>query len=754
VLSRIDLHPYQQRAAAFAFDHPACALWLGLGLGKTISTLTAVADLIDACASERVLIIAPLRVANSVWKQEASNWAHTSHLRVSVCTGSEKARTAALNQDADLYIINRENVVWLVKHYGKRWPFDTVVIDEASSFKSSKAKRWRALKRVRPLMRRVIELTGTMSPNGLIDLWAQVYLLDQGKRLGRTKTGFLDRWFESDYMGYNWTPREQADEEIHAAVSDIVLCMEAKDYLDLPQRMESSVVVTMTQKHQREYEQLEREFLLQLEGSEVEAFSAGALAGKLLQFCIAKGTRVVTDRGAIPIEDVRPTDKVWDGDKWVSCSGSVYNGYKKVVSCYGIAMTPGHKVLTRKGWRMAAEVIDGKPSERLDREYLRNPDRVTACWIEKQKSGLVMSMPMRQPSGAPESKPSIIASGKGNEVVRVSYGNLEKNPRHEPVSPVYDLAEYDQSVLQSKGQRLSELRRKGHNGLPKLARIVRKLLGGYARRVFRESNDRQGEQCVELFKRKLPMGYCKTARPKHKKVHSHMDTGRPNEFERSGGTFWNKSCDSPRADFPLQNGKRKVVQEAGVYDLINCGPNNRFTVVDDFDQPVIVHNCNGAIYTDESGAWSEIHNTKLDALAELIEDNPGEPLLVAYNFRTDLARIRERFPHAETINAPDAIDRWNRGEIPLLLAHPASAGHGLNLQHGGCVIVWFGLNWSLELYQQFNGRLDRQGQTRPVRIIHIVTEGTIDERVLGAVRGKAQTQQDLIEAVKMGAAIE
>ena len=447
MLSRTDLHPYQQRASAFAFDHPACALWLGLGLGKTISTLTALADLIDACAAARVLVIAPLRVANSVWRQEASNWEHTSHLRVSVCTGGEKARTEALRRDADLYVINRENVVWLVKHYGKRWPFDTVVIDEASSFKSSKAKRWRALKRVRPLVRRVIELTGTMSPNGLIDLWAQVYLLDQGERLGRTKTGFLDRWFESDYMGYNWSPREQADQEIHAAVSDIVLCMEAKDYLDLPQRMDSSVTVTMSQKHQREYERLERKFLLQLEDSEVEAFSAGALAGKLLQYA------------------------------------------------------------------------------------------------------------------------------------------------------------------------------------------------------------------------------------------------------------------------------------------------------------------NGAIYTDDAGAWSEIHTAKLDALGELIEDNPGEPLLVAYNFRTDLARIRERFPHAETLDAPDAIERWNRGEIPLLLAHPASAGHGLNLQHGGCVIVWFGLNWSLELYQQFNGRLDRQGQTRPVRIIHIITEGTIDERVLAAVHGKAKTQQDLIDAVKTGATI-
>ena len=442
MLSRTDLHAYQQRAAVFAYKTPYCALWLGLGLGKTISTLTAIADLLDSASVEKVLVVAPLRVANSVWAQEASNWSHASHLRVSVCTGTEKQRLAALNADADVYVINRENLVWLVKLYGNRWPFDMVALDEASGFKSSKAKRWRALKRVRPFIRRMVQLTGTMSPNGLIDLWAQVYLLDQGQRLGRTKTAFLDRWFESDYMGFKWTPRDGAEAEIHAAVSDIVLCMEAADYLDLPQRMDSRSVVAMTVGHQREYAGLERDFLLQLEGAEVEAFSAGALANKLLQYA------------------------------------------------------------------------------------------------------------------------------------------------------------------------------------------------------------------------------------------------------------------------------------------------------------------NGAIYTDDAGTWSEIHKGKLDALAEIVEDNPGEPLLIAYNYRTDLARIQARFPDAETLDAPDAIDRWNRGEIQMLVAHPASAGHGLNLQHGGSVIVWFGLNWSLELYQQFNGRLDRQGQTKPVRVMHIVTEGTIDERVLDAIDGKAKTQQDLIDAVK------
>lgn len=437
-----DLHSYQRRAAQFVLDTPYCALWLGLGLGKTISTLTALAELIDGFETHKALVIAPLRVANTVWAKEAANWDHTCHLRVSVCTGSQAKRHSALQDDADIYVINRENVPWLVKHFGKRWPFDCVVIDEASSFKNSKSQRFRALKRVRPYIDRLIELTGTMAPNGLIDLWAQAYLMDQGARLGRTKTGYLQRWFESDYMGYTWTPRPNADAEIHAALSDVVLTMTAEDYLDMPERIDVSVPVALPPKLQREYESLERDFLIEIDAEGVTAVNAGALANKLLQFC------------------------------------------------------------------------------------------------------------------------------------------------------------------------------------------------------------------------------------------------------------------------------------------------------------------NGAVYRDD-GSAVELHTGKLDALAEIVEDNAGEPILVAYNYKTDLARLRERFPQAVVLDKEGAaVTDWNAGRIPILLAHPASAGHGLNLQAGGNVIVWFGLNWSLELYQQFNGRLHRQGQNNAVRVIHLVAEGCIDEKVMQAIANKADTQHQLIQALK------
>lgn len=444
MLSRDDLHDYQNRAVEFIKSEKRCGLFLDMGLGKTTTSLTAASDMLDMMAVTRVLVIAPLRVANSVWAQEARNWEHLKHLRVSVCTGTEKKRMTALHKDADIYTINRENVPWLVKHYGKKWPFDAVIVDESSSFKSPSSQRFKALKRVLPETNYMVILTGTPSPNGLLDLWSQMYLVDFGQRLGKTFTGYKQRFFESDFMGYKFTPREGAPDNIHRILSDKVLSMSAADYLEVPDRVDITTVVELPPKVQRQYDEFERTLLAELEdGGEVEAISAAALANKLLQ--------------------------------------------------------------------------------------------------------------------------------------------------------------------------------------------------------------------------------------------------------------WS----------------------------------------------------NGATYTDDKGNWSELHSAKLDALEEVIETNPDENFLVAYNYKTDLERIKKRFPDAVVLDKEQStIDAWNAGQIKMLLAHPASAAHGLNLQHGGSVIVWFGLNWSLELTQQFNGRLHRQGQQKPVRIIHLVAKGCMDERVMTAIKEKGLTQEALLSALK------
>jgi SNF2 family DNA or RNA helicase len=443
MLCRDDLHAYQERAVKFIIERQRCQLWLDLGLGKTTTTLTAITDLLDGLAVLKVLVVAPLRVANSVWKQEAANWQHTNHLRVNVVTGSEKQRISALNSTADVYVINRENIKWLVDYYGKFWPFDYVVIDESSSFKSASSQRFKALKKVLPETTHITLLTGTPSPNGLMDLWAQCYLVDYGAALGKTMTSYKQRFFESDYMGYKFTPRDGSADKIKTLLQPFTLSMSAADYLDMPDRIDSAIKVQLPVKVKAQYDDFERDLVTEIDGQELDAQSAAVLANKLLQWC------------------------------------------------------------------------------------------------------------------------------------------------------------------------------------------------------------------------------------------------------------------------------------------------------------------NGATYTDEHKNWSELHAEKLDALADLIEDNPDENLLIAYNYKTDLMRLQKRFPAAVVLDKnPDTITRWNNGEIKMLLAHPASAGHGLNLQKGGSVIVWFGLTWSLELYQQFNGRLHRQGQQKPVRVIHIVAEGCIDERVLSVIGDKAATQDDLLKAVK------
>ena len=436
-------YDYQTFATNFVLEHPACGLILDMGLGKSVITLTALWSLLlDSFDVGKVLVVAPKRVAENTWPTELKKWEHLDGLTWSLVLGSEKDRRAALQRRAKIYIINRENVTWLDDNY--RWDFDTLVIDELSSFKSSKAQRFRALKRVRPHISRVIGLTGTPQPNGLLDLWPQMYLLDMGQRLGRFVGGYRERFFLPDKRNreviYSYKPKEGAEEKIYELISDICISMKAADYLDMPELVASRVEVQMNAKEQKLYEGFERDMVLHLKDGDLDAVNAAALSGKLVQMA----------------------------------NGAVY----------------------------------------------------------------------------------------------------------------------------------------GEN----------------------------------------------------RKVH-------------------------------------------------------------------------------------HIHDRKLDALEDIIEAANGKPLLVAYWYKHDLERIRQRF-EVRTIDTPKDIADWNEGKIPVALIHPASAGHGLNLQDGGSTIVWFGLTWSLELYQQLNARLWRQGQKHTVVIQHIVAAGTHDEDIMNALEKKDMSQTALIAAVK------
>ena len=284
--------PYQQFCEDKILELPNLGLFLGMGMGKTVITLTALYKLkYHRFAARKALVIAPKKVAEDTWASEQGKWDHLRHLRVSLVLGTEKQRIAALEAPADVYVMGRENTPWLVKYYGHGWPFDVVVLDESSSFKNHQAKRFKALRSVRPRIARMIELTGTPSPRSLMDLWAQVYLLDGGQRLGRTISVYREMFFEPDKRSrttiFSYKPREGAAETIYKAISDICISLRAEDYLDLPDCLYQDIPVVLDAKAQRDYDRLERDTLLELadEDALITAGTAGALTNKLLQLC-------------------------------------------------------------------------------------------------------------------------------------------------------------------------------------------------------------------------------------------------------------------------------------------------------------------------------------------------------------------------------------------------------------------------------------------------------------------------------------
>lgn len=442
---RYEAHDYQKYATDFILTHPIAAVFLEMGLGKSVITLTALFDLIlDQFLVRKVLVIAPLRVARDTWPTEIRKWDHLSGLTFSVAVGSETERKTALMQTADIYIINRENVDWLITKSGIPFDFDMVVIDELSSFKSWQAKRFKSLLKARPKIKRIVGLTGTPSSNGLMDLWAEFRILDLGQRLGRYISHYRNAYFVPDKRNaeviFSYKPLPGAEQQIYDRISDITISMKSCDYLKLPECVINEVPVVMDDKEMAIYDRFREDMVAKLKDTEIDAANAAVLSGKLLQMA------------------------------------------------------------------------------------------------------------------------------------------------------------------------------------------------------------------------------------------------------------------------------------------------------------------NGAVYDEEKNSHL-IHDRKLDALEDLIEGANGKPVLIAYWYQHDADRIKARFPVREIKTSKD-IEDWNAGKISAAIIHPASAGHGLNLQSGGSTLIWFGLTWSLELYQQTNARLHRQGQTDTVVIHHIIAKGTIDEQVMTALRKKEKTQDALIDAVR------
>jgi len=772
LLTRADLRPQQRFIADQIRDRDAVLIVSAMGSGKTGATLTALRDLFDTLEASRVLVIAPLRVATDTWPDDIERWAHTRCLSYAVCVGTEAQRKYALQKKADITIINRENLVWLARQIGTatNWPWDTVIVDESSMFKAGKKRtaktkvkgkdgvvrtrpggkmtRFGVLAAARKKIDRIVLLTGT--PGELEDLWGQIYLLDQGKRLGDNRDAFIGRWFEKNEYTRAITPRSNAHDEIMRAIGDIMVSLPPLDLV--PDPVFVPVRVQLSDKTMVEYKRFQRTLVSELH--DVEAVNAGVLTNKLLQFCIAEYTPVLTSRGWVSIQDVTPSDKVWDGLEWVNCQGSIFKGEREIVECWGVNMTPDHKVLTSEGWRTAEYIIYGGSGEKSYRPEVRLPDGYRSGrqhGYEVAKSAVAVSLRVR--GGSSSSKPkSPQQQSSAAKILRLSawkssLGGTFRRTHDDRTASLAYLDADEAALSQSTAQGLRELRGTRHRHAGSLVRFVQRILGGNEDRLRRSFDDRAERRESAVQQAELPLGDLGRAVGEQARYDICRQPMGADYAKGGVGSQWNSLRNSIQADGARALRERNVrSRRLPVYDLINCGPRSRFVVMAADGSPVIVHNCNGAMYR-EDGTVAAVHDEKLKALDDLIEQANGEPVLVFYGFKFDLEQIRKRHPNAVVLNESDsAVKDWNEGNIKILLAHPASCAHGLNMQYGGHICIWFGLTWSLELYLQANARLPRPGQKHVVAIYQIIAEGTVDERVLSALGQKEATQNGIIEA--------
>lgn len=747
MLTRNDLHDYQNRAIEFIKEKKKVALFLEMGLGKTASSLTTILDIHDSLDTTKTLVVAPLRVANTTWHTEAKRWEHTKNMTFSICTGNEKNRIAQLYKTADVYVINRENIPWLIEHYKKKWPFDSVIIDESSSFKSSSTGRFKALRKVLHLIDYMVLLTGTPSPNGLLDLWSQIYLLDSGERLGRSMTAYKQRFFESDYRGFKWNLRGGAKEKIYDLISDITLSMKAADYIELPDRMDQTVSIEMPAKYKKEYESLEKDFFIELdEGSEIEVESTAILANKLLQFC---NGALFTDTSG----------------NWVEIHNAKLDALNDIIED-----NPGENILVAYNYRTDLErlksrfkhaVVMDKKGEAVDR------------WNNGEIPLLLAHPACLHP------RTEVLTEFRG--WVRII--NVRKDER------VFDGVEFVKHkgcsfsgikpVIEVEGITLTPNHKLLVCGVWLEAKDVRSDPSFRGKAVYTyEGDDPYLGKMLPLSKGKRNNETeLRPSKPTAAETLRGMSRGgfSPDDkypFLGNLATCGQPSDQSIRSRLPSIRGcwSRCFGRMVGFQKLFrghvrhlprpsnNRSDQQRFRVLK--RKLSVGYEC--------CAAGEQIKQSTVNIYGEA--DAPRRVLSSGERFAgCDNAEIKQRddarasVRRLSCVEVPkesqasevyDLVDCGPRNRFlirnddgDVFISHN-SAGHGLNLQRGGNLIVWFGLNWSLEYYQQFNARLHRQGQERPVRIIHLVMSGCIDEKVITVIGEKAETQEDLINALK------
>lgn len=740
-------------------------LLMSPGMGKTACALMAMELRAMVADTYPALVIGPLRVANSVWNREVDKWAQLKGLRVVKVLGSLSDRIAALRTPADVYTIHYGLLKWLHEYLtetGTAWPFKTVIADESTRLKHARPSFRKhpksgklnlyiagsanagALARYAPRTPYWINMTGTYTPNGLQDAWGQQWFIDFGETLGSSYDAYTKRWFYqrrgTKAEQAIFEPFPHALDEITRRLQPSTISLDAYDWFDVEKPREVDIEIELPEKLMKDYRKLHRDAMLKLENETViTAVNAGAITNK----CIAEGTPVLTPRGWVPIERVQQTDLVWDGEAFAKHGGVACNGLQRVVECFSVEMTPDHKVLTTEGWKEARACI----TDRLDRAEVRLPDRALT---RTGRSPPAMGMPLRL-RHSPSAGRAGASALKLENIVRLptwgSTGAGTADPRHDEAPCMEGVEGNARTVLERKAPFLASVRRAWNQGLQALD-LIREVLAGHGPFMAEGLDARPARQQPRVHAGQLQVGDVGSAGKQHDEDATDRNTQGAHVNQPSSPSVRVEHDDSEVSGRERVE-RRKAVR---VYDLINAGPRHRFTVKGADGQALIVHNClqyaSGHVY-DADQNHHFIHAEKLDALDSLHTQLNGAPLLVAYHFKPTREAILKRFPFAELLpsdHRQKAVeDRWNAGKIPMLVVHPASAGHGLDLQHGGHNLCIVDPYWDYEMYAQVIERIGpvRQAQAgykRLVNVYRLKTVGTFDAVVIDRLTSKASIE--------------
>ena len=762
---------YQRDAIKHILSTPGCGLFLKPGRGKTSSTLAAYKLLKKGGHTKAVLIVAPLRVVKYTWPAEVSKWEDFEDFSVTILHGPKKDELFAESK-TDIYLINFEGLLWLLPKLAKlkpsAWPFDMLVVDESTKLKAYDSKRFKLLKKLLPGFKRRVILTGTPTPQSKMDLFAQAYIMDCGKALTPFITHFRSNYFFIDtshlkpgepppMWGYQLKPG--ADEAINNKIKHLVYTSDGPAYEPGQEPIFNDVYVELPKDARKKYRDMERLMFAQLEAGTILAANAAVASGK----CLSEGTEVLTDQGWVCIEALNKSFKVWDGIRWVNIDGLQYNGYKQVVSCWGVMMTPDHKILTTSGWATAKEILDGEPHKRYDRPSIRLPYRyrfglhAKTLW-DLCSSSLVCAVSMRQYYRNIRRKSATQKTRKDSVLWLQAWRNINKckaAARYVWQKLLGILGSSQSTLYKSITQRLGKLRWPWHYVLRAMA-TIREFLERHGANIRSWFNTRPNRCEWAVFSGELSVGHYGTAIQKQAHKYYAGNATRPYDNSRSFGGLRGRLPNTVQTT-EMGLGDTTCVdtaKEVKVFDVLNAGPLSRFTVRNKAGECILVHNCrqisNGHLYTDDEANYEVIHDEKLEAVDELLEQLVGECVLIWYEYKSDLSRLLERFPgEVLTAKSPaDIIDRWNARQIPILYVHWQSAAHGLNMQYGGNTMIYFTTPWSGEGFTQGVARLARQGQTEQVIVHRIVARRTVDELVIKAQALRDANQNDFLEALR------